>query len=45
MSLDRQSATVVTGLPFDTVYTKIAKTGKTINSAKVDGEPKAIAAA
>ncbi|KAF7548906.1 hypothetical protein G7046_g8518 [Stylonectria norvegica] len=37
VSLENQSAKVVTGLPYQTVLEKIAKTGKKINSAKADG--------
>jgi copper chaperone len=40
VSLDTQTAKVVSSsLEFQTVYEKIAKTGKTVNSAKVDGNP------
>lgn len=37
VSLENQSATVVTGLPYETVLEKIYKTGKKINSATADG--------
>lgn len=39
VNLESQSATVVAGpdLPFETVLTKIVKTGKKVNSAQVDG--------
>ncbi|KAJ2965401.1 hypothetical protein NQ176_g10636 [Zarea fungicola] len=42
VSLENQTAKVVTGLPYETVLTKIAKTGKKINSAKADGVPQSI---
>ncbi|KAI5456364.1 hypothetical protein BGZ63DRAFT_429022 [Mariannaea sp. PMI_226] len=37
VSLENQTAKVTTALPYEVVLTKIAKTGKTINSATVDG--------
>ncbi|KAL6906635.1 hypothetical protein GGI43DRAFT_380188 [Trichoderma evansii] len=37
VSLENQSATVVTALPYETVLEKIYKTGKKINSATADG--------
>ncbi|KAF5642944.1 metal homeostasis factor ATX1 [Fusarium sp. NRRL 25303] len=37
VSLENQTAKVVTALPYDTVLQKIAKTGKKVNSGKVDG--------
>jgi copper chaperone len=39
VSLENQTATVQAGpdLPFETVLQKIAKTGKKVNSAQVDG--------
>ncbi|KAL7787765.1 hypothetical protein V8C37DRAFT_260489 [Trichoderma ceciliae] len=37
VSLEKQHATVVTALPYETVLSKIAKTGKKINSATADG--------
>jgi copper chaperone len=37
VSLEKQTATVVTSLPYETVLTKIAKTGKKVNSATADG--------
>ncbi|RGP72722.1 metal homeostasis factor atx1 [Fusarium longipes] len=37
VSLENQSAKVVTALPYQTVLEKIAKTGKKINSGKADG--------
>jgi copper chaperone len=37
VSLENQSATVVTALPYETVLGKIYKTGKKINSATADG--------
>ncbi|GJN75180.1 heavy-metal-associated domain-containing protein [Purpureocillium lilacinum] len=43
VSLENQSAKVVTGLPYETVLEKIAKTGKKINSAKADGVDKPVA--
>ncbi|KAK3196860.1 Cytosolic copper metallochaperone [Lecanicillium sp. MT-2017a] len=42
VSLENQTAKVVTGLPYETVLTKIAKTGKKINSAKADGVDKSV---
>lgn len=40
VSLDTQTAKVVSSsLEFDQVFQKIHKTGKKINSAKVDGNP------
>lgn len=42
VSLENQSAKVVTALPYETVLTKIAKTGKKINSATADGIEKSI---
>ncbi|KAL7932324.1 hypothetical protein V8C35DRAFT_308049 [Trichoderma chlorosporum] len=46
VSLENQSAKVVTALPYETVLAKIAKTGKTINSATADGieQPVVVAA-
>lgn len=43
VSLENQSAKVVTGLPFETVLEKIAKTGKKVNSATADGVEQVIA--
>ncbi|SMR64154.1 unnamed protein product [Zymoseptoria tritici ST99CH_3D1] len=37
VSLDRQTAKVVTSLPYSTVLEKIQKTGKKVNSGKADG--------
>ncbi|KAL4727669.1 Cytosolic copper metallochaperone [Fusarium chlamydosporum] len=37
VSLENQSAKVITALPYETVLQKIAKTGKTVKSAKADG--------
>ncbi|KAG5752982.1 hypothetical protein H9Q70_004402 [Fusarium xylarioides] len=37
VSLENQTAEVVTALPYDTVLQKIAKTGKKVNSGKADG--------
>ncbi|PTB36776.1 uncharacterized protein TrAFT101_007353 [Trichoderma asperellum] len=37
VSLENQTATVVTALPYETVLEKIYKTGKKINSATADG--------
>ncbi|KAL7918647.1 heavy-metal-associated domain-containing protein [Trichoderma austrokoningii] len=37
VSLDKQTAVVVTELPYETVLEKIHKTGKKINSATADG--------
>ncbi|KAH7263556.1 heavy metal-associated domain-containing protein [Fusarium tricinctum] len=37
VSLENQTAKVVTALPYDTVLQKIAKTGKKVNSGKADG--------
>lgn len=42
VSLENQSAKVITGLPYETVLEKIAKTGKKINAAKADGIEKSI---
>ncbi|TQV94740.1 hypothetical protein V2A60_005759 [Cordyceps javanica] len=42
VSLENQSAKVITDLPYETVLTKIAKTGKKINSAKADGVEQSI---
>ncbi|TFB04496.1 Metal homeostasis factor ATX1 [Trichoderma ghanense] len=42
VSLENQSAKVVTALPYETVLTKIAKTGKKINSATADGVPQSV---
>jgi copper chaperone len=42
VSLENQSAKVVTELPYEVVLEKIAKTGKKINSAKADGVDKPI---
>ncbi|PFH57113.1 hypothetical protein XA68_15488 [Ophiocordyceps unilateralis] len=44
VSLERQTATVVTNLPFETVLDKIAKTGKKVNSATADGVDVPVAA-
>ncbi|PHH68322.1 hypothetical protein CDD82_649 [Ophiocordyceps australis] len=43
VSLETQTAKVVTSLPYETVLEKIAKTGKKINSAKADGVEKSVA--
>ncbi|KAH8175471.1 heavy-metal-associated domain-containing protein [Sarocladium implicatum] len=43
VSLEDQKAKVVTGLPYETVLEKIAKTGKKINSATADGIEKSVA--
>lgn len=37
VSLDTQTAKVVTSLPYSTVLEKIQKTGKKVNSGKADG--------
>ncbi|SPJ78540.1 related to antioxidant protein and metal homeostasis factor [Fusarium torulosum] len=37
VSLENQTAKVVTALPYDIVLQKIAKTGKKVNSGKADG--------
>ncbi|RDA86468.1 hypothetical protein CP532_3619 [Ophiocordyceps camponoti-leonardi (nom. inval.)] len=37
VSLEKQTATVTTDVPFDTVLEKILKTGKKVNSATADG--------
>ncbi|RSL57111.1 hypothetical protein CEP53_006583 [Fusarium sp. AF-6] len=42
VSLENQTAKVVTALPYETVLTKIAKTGKKINSATSDGVEQSI---
>lgn len=42
VSLEDQKAKVVTGLPYETVLEKIAKTGKKINSATADGIEKSV---
>jgi copper chaperone len=44
VSLDTQSATVVAdpSLPYETVLRTIKKTGKKVNSAEADGEPKSV---
>ncbi|PHH92290.1 hypothetical protein CDD83_8104 [Cordyceps sp. RAO-2017] len=42
VSLEKQSARVVTALPYETVLEKIAKTGKKINSATADGVAKSV---
>jgi copper chaperone len=42
VSLENQTAKVVTDLPYETVLTKIAKTGKTVNSGKADGVDKPV---
>lgn len=42
VSLENQTARVVTTLPYETVLEKIAKTGKKINSAKADGVEKSV---
>lgn len=42
VSLENQSATVVTALPYETVLEKIYKTGKKINSATADGVPQSV---
>ncbi|KAL2214187.1 hypothetical protein CC79DRAFT_1328089 [Sarocladium strictum] len=43
VSLEDQKAKVITGLPYETVLEKIAKTGKKINSATADGVEKSVA--
>lgn len=43
VSLDNQSAKVVTDLPYETVLEKIAKTGKKVNSGKADGVEQSVA--
>lgn len=42
VSLDTQTATVVTELPYEKVLQTIKKTGKKVNSGEVDGESKSI---
>lgn len=42
VSLEDQKAKVITGLPYETVLEKIAKTGKKINSATADGVEKSV---
>ncbi|KAH6971773.1 hypothetical protein BGZ61DRAFT_532785 [Ilyonectria robusta] len=42
VSLENQTAKVVTGLPYETVLQKIAKTGKKVNSGKADGIEKSV---
>ncbi|KAG6152548.1 hypothetical protein E4U37_003789 [Claviceps purpurea] len=42
VSLDTQTARVVTGLPYEDVLAKIAKTGKKVNSATADGEARSV---
>lgn len=42
VSLENQTAKVVTNLPYETVLEKIAKTGKKVNSAKADGIEKSV---
>jgi copper chaperone len=42
VSLENQSAKVVTGLPYETVLEKIAKTGKKVNSGKADGVERSV---
>ncbi|KAG6029547.1 hypothetical protein E4U19_000911 [Claviceps sp. Clav32 group G5] len=42
VSLDTQTARVVTGLPYEDVLVKIAKTGKKVNSATADGEARSV---
>ncbi|KAG5983050.1 hypothetical protein E4U55_000892 [Claviceps digitariae] len=42
VSLEKQTARVVTGLPYEDVLAKIAKTGKKVNSATVDGEQRSV---
>ncbi|KAJ3462559.1 hypothetical protein MRS44_007345 [Fusarium solani] len=42
VSLENQTAKVVTALPYETVLTKISKTGKKINSATADGVEQSI---
>ncbi|KAG5992462.1 hypothetical protein E4U43_000703 [Claviceps pusilla] len=42
VSLEKQTARVVTGLPYEDVLAKIAKTGKKVNSATVDGEARSV---
>lgn len=37
VSLENQTAKVVTALPYETVLEKIVKTGKKVNSATADG--------
>lgn len=43
VSLDNQTAKVVTDLPYQTVLEKIAKTGKKVNSGKADGVEQSVA--
>ncbi|KAG5912778.1 hypothetical protein E4U42_001846 [Claviceps africana] len=42
VSLEKQTARVVTGLPYEDVLAKIAKTGKKVNSATADGEARSV---
>ncbi|KEY64983.1 hypothetical protein S40285_02984 [Stachybotrys chlorohalonatus IBT 40285] len=42
VSLENQTAKVVTALPYEVVLEKIAKTGKKVNSGKADGVEKSI---
>ncbi|KAM4059238.1 heavy-metal-associated domain-containing protein [Hirsutella rhossiliensis] len=42
VSLENQTAHVVTSLPYETVLEKIVKTGKKVNSAKADGVEKSV---
>lgn len=42
VSLENQTATVVTSLPYEHVLAKIAKTGKKVNSATVDGAERSV---
>jgi len=42
VSLESQTATVITELPYETVLQTIKKTGKKVNSGEEDGEEKPI---
>lgn len=42
VSLENQTAKVVTNLPYEDVLTKIAMTGKKVNSATVDGVERSV---
>lgn len=42
VSLENQTAKVVTSLPYETVLAKIAKTGKKVNSGTADGVEKSV---
>ena len=42
VSLENQTAKVVTDLPYETVLEKISKTGKKVNSATADGQEKSV---